>query len=98
MPRQRGGQLPFVDLPYDARRAEHWADAARVADYVAHAAAHAPAGASRVLDVGPGDGWPALPIAAARPDLAVVGVTRRRGARASAPPTPRASACRTPRS
>ena len=74
MPRQRGGQLPFVDLRYDARRAEHWADAARIADYVAHAPAHAPEGARRVLDVGPGDGWPALPIAAARPDLAVVGV------------------------
>ncbi|MYE31579.1 MAG: class I SAM-dependent methyltransferase [Chloroflexi bacterium] len=70
MPRQRGGQLPFVDVPYDARREEHWADAARVADYVAHA----PEDACRVLDVGPGDGWPALPIAAARPDLEVVGV------------------------
>ena len=70
MPRQRGGQLPFVDVPYDARREEHWAEAARVADYVAHA----PEGARRVLDVGPGDGWPALPIAAARPDLEVVGV------------------------
>jgi SAM-dependent methyltransferase len=70
MPRQRGGQLPFVDVPYDARREEHWADAARVADYVAHA----PNGARRVLDVGPGDGWPALPIAAARPDLEVIGV------------------------
>ena len=70
MPRQRGGQLPFVDVPYDARREEHWADAARVADYVAHA----PEGARRVLDVGPGDGWPALPIAAERPDLEVTGV------------------------
>ncbi len=70
MLRQRGGQLPFVDVPYDARREEHWADAARVADYVAHA----PEGARRVLDVGPGDGWPALPIAASRPDLEVIGV------------------------
>ena len=70
MPRQRGGSLPFVDVPYDARREEHWADAARVADYVAHA----PEDARSVLDVGPGDGWPALPIAASRPDLEVVGV------------------------
>ena len=70
MPRQRGGQLPFVDVPYDARREEHWADAARVADYVAHA----PQGTRRVLDVGPGDGWPALPVAAALPDVEVVGV------------------------
>ena len=70
MPRQRGGQLPLVDLPYDPRREEHWADAARVADYLAHA----PPDAWRVLDVGPGDGWPALPLAAARPALAVIGV------------------------
>lgn len=70
MPRQRGGQLPLVDVPYDARREEHWAEAARVADYVAHA----PADARRVLDIGPGDGWPALPIAAARPDLEVTGI------------------------
>ena len=70
MPRQRGGQLPFVDVPYDACREEHWADAARIADYVAYA----PEGARRVLDVGPGDGWPALPVAVARPDLEVVGV------------------------
>jgi ubiquinone/menaquinone biosynthesis C-methylase UbiE len=70
MPLQRGGQLPFVDVPYSANSESHWADAARIADYVAHA----PAGAQRVLDIGPGDGWPALPIAAARPDLAVIGV------------------------
>jgi ubiquinone/menaquinone biosynthesis C-methylase UbiE len=70
MPRQRGGQLPLVDVPYDPFSESHWADAARIADYVAHA----PPGARRVLDIGPGDGWPALSVAAARPDLAVVGV------------------------
>ena len=69
MPRQRSGQLPLVDVPYRAMNEEHWAEAARVADYVAHV----PAGARRVLDIGPGDGWPALPIAAARPDREVVG-------------------------
>ena len=81
MPRQRGGQLPFVDVPYDYRREEHWAEAARIADYLAHA----PATARRVLDIGPGDGWPALPIAAARSDLEVVGVD---------PALPRAAVCR----
>lgn len=70
MPRQRGGQLPLVDVPYDPFSESHWAEAARIADYVAHA----PEGARRVLDIGPGDGWPALPVAAARPDLEVVGV------------------------
>ena len=77
MPRQRDGQLPFVDVPYDPRREDHWADAARIADYLAHLA-HAPPAharrASRVLDVGPGDGWPSLPMAAARPDAEVLGV------------------------
>ncbi len=77
MPRQRGGQLPFVDVPYDPRREEHWADAARVTDYVSYLA-HAPSvhadRAPRVLDIGPGDGWPSLPIAAARPDAEVLGV------------------------
>ena len=70
-PRWRGGQLPSVDVPLDPRREEHWADAARVADYLAHAPP--PGRAARVLDIGPGDGWPALPMAAARPDLEVVG-------------------------
>lgn len=73
-PRWRGGQLPFVDVPLDPRREEHWADAARVADYLAHAPPPGGAGrAARVLDIGPGDGWPALPMAAARPDLEVIG-------------------------
>lgn len=70
MPLQRNGQLPFVDVPYDPRSEAHWADAARVADYVAHL----PEEGRRVLDVGPGDGWPALPFAAQRPDVTVVGV------------------------
>ncbi|MGE3855904.1 MAG: class I SAM-dependent methyltransferase [Dehalococcoidia bacterium] len=70
MPRQRSGNLAFVDDPYDARREAHWADAARVADY----AAALPEGGTRVLDFGPGDGWPALPLAAALPHARVLGV------------------------
>lgn len=69
MPRQRGGQLPLVDIPYDSRREEHWADAARITDYLAYT----PKNHGLVIDIGPGDGWPALPIAAARPDLTVFG-------------------------
>ena len=75
MPRQRDGQLPFVDVPYDPRREDHWADAARIADYLAHIPPHARTHrALRVLDVGPGDGWPSLPMAADRPDAEVLGV------------------------
>ena len=70
MPRQRSGALPFVDDPYDARREAHWADAARVADY-AHAL---PEGGTRVLDFGPGDGWPSLPLAAALPHAHILGI------------------------
>lgn len=74
MPRQRDGQLPFVDVPYDPRREQHWADAARVVDYLAHAPAAGATRAVRVLDIGPGDGWPALPLAAARPEAEVLGI------------------------
>ncbi len=74
MERQRDGQLPFVDIPYDPRREQHWADAARIADYVAHAPPARSPHPLRVLDIGPGDGWPSLPLAAARPDAAVLGV------------------------
>ncbi len=74
MPSQSDRQLPFVYVPYDPRSEAHWAAAARVADFAAHAP-EATAGRSvHVLDVGPGDGWPSLPLAAARPDFAVVGV------------------------
>ena len=70
MPRQRSGALPFVDDPYDARREAHWADAARVADY----ASMLPEGGTRILDFGPGDGWPSLPLAAALQHAHVLGV------------------------
>ena len=70
VPRWSSGNLPFVDVPYDPTREAHWADAARVADY----ASALPDGGTRILDFGPGDGWPALPIAAALPHAHVTGV------------------------
>src|SRR5262245_40698186 len=70
MPLQRDGQLPFVDVPYDAYNESHWADAARIADYVSHL----PPLGSRVLDIGPGDGWPALPIADTLSEVEVIGI------------------------
>lgn len=70
LPLWTSGNLPFVDVPYDPRREAHWADAARIADY----AAALPEGGDRVLDFGPGDGWPALPLAAALPHATVTGV------------------------
>ena len=59
LPFQRYRQLPLVDVPYDHRRLEHWADAARVADF----ASLLPPGGRTVIDIGPGDGWPSIPLA-----------------------------------
>ncbi|HJM89382.1 MAG TPA: class I SAM-dependent methyltransferase [Dehalococcoidia bacterium] len=70
MPSQSNRQLSFVYRPYSATSEAHWSDAARIADY----AAAVPEGASRVLDIGPGDGWPSLPLAAVRPEIDVIGV------------------------
>jgi SAM-dependent methyltransferase len=55
---------------YDPLNEWHWAQAARVADF----AARAPEEARVVIDIGPGDGWPSLPLAATRPGLVVLGV------------------------
>ena len=74
MPRQRSGNLAFVDDPYDGRREAHWADAARIADYAAALPSGDTGRGTRVLDFGPGDGWPALPLAAALPGAHILGV------------------------
>jgi ubiquinone/menaquinone biosynthesis C-methylase UbiE len=70
MPSQSDRSLAWVYVPYDAGNESHWSDVARIADYVAHV----PEGARRVLDVGPGDGWPSLPVARELPGVTVVGV------------------------
>lgn len=64
------GNLPGVDTPYDPRQEHHWAYAALVEDF----ASHLPAGGTRVLDLGPGDGWPSIPLALALPQAHVIGV------------------------
>ncbi len=70
MPSQSDRALAWVYQPLDARSVSHWSDVARIADYVAHV----PADARFVLDIGPGDGWPSLPVARDRPGTMVVGV------------------------
>jgi SAM-dependent methyltransferase len=75
LPFQRYRQLPFVDVAYDPRREEHWADAARVADFASQLKSGQPSdGGGVVVDIGPGDGWPSIPLAEALPDALVVGV------------------------
>ncbi|MDA1240706.1 MAG: class I SAM-dependent methyltransferase [Chloroflexi bacterium] len=64
------GNLPGVDTPYDPRQEHHWAYAALTHDF----ASHLPAGGTRILDLGPGDGWPSIPIAQMLPAVSVIGV------------------------
>lgn len=66
------GNLPGVDGLYDPMQEHHWSYAALVADF----ASHLPKDGTRVLDLGPGDGWPSIPLAAALSgtDVHVLGV------------------------
>jgi len=54
MESQSGEQLPVIYYPFDGRRQDDFQGCASILDYVAVA------GRGRVLDFGPGDGWPSL--------------------------------------
>ena len=58
MESQSGRCLPVLYEPLDNTKRSHWHDEALVGAF-----AHAMGDASVILDVGPGDGWPALRIA-----------------------------------
>ncbi len=58
MESQAGFNLPEVHKPLDHHNPSHWHHRGMIWDYVLSLA-----GAQRVLDVGPGDGWPSLLIA-----------------------------------
>ena len=58
MESQSGRCLPVLYEPLDNTKRSHWHDEALIGAF-----AHAMGDASVVLDVGPGDGWPALRIA-----------------------------------
>jgi ubiquinone/menaquinone biosynthesis C-methylase UbiE len=58
MESQSGERLPVLYEPLDHTKRSHWHDEALIGAF-----AHAMGDASTVLDVGPGDGWPALRIA-----------------------------------
>ena len=64
------GNLPGVDVAYDPLQEHHWHYAALVEDF----ASHLPEGGTRVLDFGPGDGWPSIPLARRLPAARVLGV------------------------
>lgn len=54
---QSGHSLPLIYVPFDASKRGHFADRADAHDY------SQAVGGGRVLDFGPGDGWPSLIIA-----------------------------------
>ena len=54
MESQSGEQLPVIYFPFDGRRRGDFTGCGSILDYVAVA------GRGRVLDFGPGDGWPSL--------------------------------------
>ncbi|HWI64017.1 MAG TPA: GNAT family N-acetyltransferase [Symbiobacteriaceae bacterium] len=57
MESQSNYSLAIVYKPFDANRRYHWSDHGRCLDYLEVL------GAGDLLDVGPGDGWPSLPVA-----------------------------------
>lgn len=59
METQSGYSLPVIYQPFDPQRRGHWHDAGLIQDFL-HAARIA---GKKVLDFGPGDGWPSLLIA-----------------------------------
>ncbi len=59
MESQSARGLPGLYVPFDPANRGHWRDAGSILDFL-HAAQ---AAGGRVLDLGPGDGWPSLPVA-----------------------------------
>jgi SAM-dependent methyltransferase len=60
MESQADYSLPVVHEPFDPTKRNHWKHQGHVLDFLLSTRAEA----KRVLDFGPGDGWPSLPLAA----------------------------------
>ncbi|MBD3366936.1 MAG: methyltransferase domain-containing protein [Candidatus Eisenbacteria bacterium] len=73
MESQSGGSLPVIYRPLDPMRPGDWHDEA-----LCGAFAYAMDGADRVLDLGPGDGWPSLRIAHAVGEIVGIDPSPRR--------------------
>jgi SAM-dependent methyltransferase len=74
MDSQSGRSLPLVYQPFDAGQRPHWRDRGAAADYVLSTRAEG----KRVLDFGPGDGWPSLIMAPYVGEVVGVDGSRRR--------------------
>ena len=72
MASQSGRCLPIIYQPFDVENRGHWADRGSLFDYL-HST-----GGGRVLDFGPGDGWPSLILAPYVEEVVGVEGSRRR--------------------
>ncbi len=59
METRSGGSLPIIHLPFDAGDRSNWQDRGAAFDYLGATRGEE----RRLLDCGPGDGWPSLPVA-----------------------------------
>ena len=57
MESQSNQLLPIIYQPFDITKRSHWSDRGYILDYACSA------GSGTILDYGPGDGWPSLPVA-----------------------------------
>jgi len=73
MERQAAEPLPWVHRPCDPTRPFDWVDECMIGAFLA-----ALKKARRVLDIGTGDGWPALPLARRLPQVVAVDASPRR--------------------
>ena len=72
MASQSGRRLPIIYQPFEVGNQRHWADRGSLFDYL-HST-----GGGRVLDFGPGDGWPSLILAPYVEEVIGVDGSRRR--------------------
>ncbi len=68
----QGGGMPVIQQPFDGTKRDHFADRGQILDYALTL------GPGRMLDLGPGDGWPSLPLALLGREVVGVDGSRRR--------------------
>lgn len=59
MQSQSGESLPVIYVPFDGNKASHWDDRGQILDFLCAVCGRG----KRLLDIGPGDGWPSLGVA-----------------------------------
>lgn len=71
---QSGRSLPIIYLPFDAANRSHWHDRGEIFDYLRATRGEG----GRLLDFGPGDGWPSLLVAPYAAEVVGVDAASRR--------------------